>query len=468
MDAGLLDRALADANPWWRDVAWAERDVQLRRLAAAPFLYDPQALADLVPGGLYLLRGPRRVGKSTELKRTIARLLAGGVSARSIVYVSVEGWAASDLEQLLVQASGLLAGEPGQGFWFVDEVTATQGSWPAVVKRLRDGNLQFSEDTVVLSGSSATQLEEATKALAGRRGRATGTDRVLLQMPFADVARALGTDVPTLGRLSVSELTLDRLDELARAVRPFSPGLVTAWERYLQVGGYPQAVEDVVRRGGVAESLTDALFEVVHGDALVRARLSPAQTVAGLRSLSRSLASTLSVASVANDMDGAQGAVRARLEDLRRSFLAFPVHREQGLAPRPRSQAKWYFTDPLLATLAARRGAGGLPDVTALSEQQLAVSLLRSLERESPSAALRHDQLLHYRSATGAEIDFVAAAFDGVSVESKYVDRTWGRAFQTIASSPYRVGVVATRSGMRRHDHGWALPAGVLAALLDG
>lgn len=94
------------------------------------------------------------------------------------------------------------------------------------------------------------------------------------------------------------------------------------------------------------------------------------------------------------------------------------------------------------------------------------MALLRSLETANPHAAVRHDQLLYYRSRTTAEIDFVSAALNGVCVESKYVDRAWGRAFQTIESSPYRLGIVATRSGLQRHDGGWALPTSLLAFLL--
>jgi hypothetical protein len=79
---------------------------------------------------------------------------------------------------------------------------------------------------------------------------------------------------------------------------------------------------------------------------------------------------------------------------------------------------------------------------------------------------MRHDRLLYYRSSTGAEIDFVSASFAATCVESKFVDRSWGRAFQTIEAWGRSTGVVATRSGLKRHDGGWALPAGLVAFLL--
>jgi hypothetical protein len=118
------------------------------------------------------------------------------------------------------------------------------------------------------------------------------------------------------------------------------------------------------------------------------------------------------------------------------------------------------------ARFASEFGAGSPPDMSAVSEQQIAVALLRVLEAESPGAAVRHDSLLYYRSRTRAEIDFVGPTFAKTCVESKFVDRGWGRAFQTIEASGRRAGVVATRSGTRRHAGGWALPAGLVAYLI--
>lgn len=213
-------------------------------------------------------------------------------------------------------------------------------------------------------------------------------------------------------------------------------------------------------------TLREALWDVIHGDAFANSGLTSTQTQAILRSLSSSLGSLYSVGGMARAVGIAHQTATARLDALRRAFLAFPVPREQGLAPRPQSQSKWYFTDPLLARLASEFGAGSPPDRTVLSEQQIALALLRALERGSPGAAVRHDALLYYRSRTRAEIDFVSPAFSETCVESWFVDRRWGRAFQTIEASGRRTGIVATRSGTQEHEGGWALPAGLVAFLL--
>lgn len=470
MNTNDIDAELSAANPWWRDPDnWQDTDVQLRTARLSALAYDPRPLDDLTPGGLYILRGPRRVGKSTALKKLIVRRLGAGTPPRSIVHISVEGRTAQDVVDIVRRANTTwLRGDPGQRLWVIDEITGVKGPWPESVKRLRDSDAHFSADTVILTGSSAAKFEEARKQLAGRR-RAERSDRTLFQMGFRDVCRAFGIDLPTSP--SVAPATLGDSDLIREAVddiRPWLPDMIDAWDRYLFVGGYPQAVESELStpQAAAGTAMRDTLWDVIQGDAFEGPGLSPTQTQTILRSIASSLSSLYSVEGLAAAVNVAYATAGSRLDALRRAFIAFPVHREQGLAPRPQAQAKWYFTDPRLARLASEFGAGTSPDMTALSEQQIAVALLRALEAESPGAAVRHDTLLYYRSRTKAEIDFVSPAFTNTCVESKFVDRGWGRAFQTIEASGRRTGIVATRSGTKKHDGGWALPAGLVAYLI--
>ena len=68
MNEGQLTRALAAGNAWWRDSQWERDDRDLRPFTATTLDYEPTPLADIVPDGLYVLRGPRRVGKSLEIE----------------------------------------------------------------------------------------------------------------------------------------------------------------------------------------------------------------------------------------------------------------------------------------------------------------------------------------------------------------------------------------------------------------
>lgn len=468
MKPGSTQVQLAATNPWWRTEDWARDDRHLKRAASAPFRYRAGCLSDLHPGGLYLLRGPRRAGKSTEIKYAVADLIDAGVSPRNIVHAAVDGWRATDLRTLVTGAAGsFLHGVSGTRYWFIDEISSVSGDWPNTIKNLRDNDPAFAVDTVVLTGSSAARLHEVRKALAGRRGDVVGADRSLLPMRFGDLVRAAGMALPEIHPVPVSDLRTAAARDQVHMLLPYQHDLVALWETYLRVGGFPQAVVSWRHTGDVAASFVDALWDVIYGDAIAGARFSAPQTLTLLARLARNLCSPLAMADLARDVDATHHTVKDRLANLAESFLAWPCHQEQGLGPKLSAQSKWYFTDPLLARLAALRQLGGEPDLSQLSQQQVGVALLRHLHGAAVGDVADYDAVLYHRSRTRAEIDFVGRRLGGVAIESKYADATTGRDAQTLRASPWQ-GVIASRSVVQHGDSVDVLPAPVLTLLLGG
>ncbi len=467
MKPGEIQTRLSQTNRWWRSDDWQREDPDLRAAAAAPFDYQPGVLRDLTPGGLYLLRGPRRVGKSTEVKRAIADLLHTGISARRIVHVSVDGWQARDLRTLVSAARATFTATKTQDrYWFIDEITSVAGDWPNEIKWLRDNDAGFRTDTVVLTGSSSARLDEATKALAGRRGNATNTDRTLLPMSFTAFCAASGlSGLPVQPAVFLQDLHTPTAQAMIGELSAWLHDVVTTWETYLRVGGFPEAVASWHQTGEVAPSFIEALWHVIHGEAITSARFAPVQTQTLLAKLAANLCSPLNITHLARDVDVVPATASARLEDLRRTFLIWPALQEQGLLPKLGSRPKYYFTDPLLARLACMLGYGKEPDLTQLSQQQVGLALLRAMESQAPGSFGFPGRLLYYRSASRSEIDFVGRDLGQVAVESKYVDDRWGRELQTITASPW-FGILATRSGIEFGEHAWAVPAPILALIL--
>src|SRR6266511_2178476 len=86
---GPLLQDLTRANPWWSTASWEANDPHLTDAARAPFQRAPEVLDDIEPPNLYTLRGPRRVGKTTLLKQTVARLQKR-VDTRRICYFAAD------------------------------------------------------------------------------------------------------------------------------------------------------------------------------------------------------------------------------------------------------------------------------------------------------------------------------------------------------------------------------------------
>ncbi|MHB8325440.1 MAG: ATP-binding protein [Candidatus Dormibacteria bacterium] len=189
-------------------------------------------------GGLYMLYGPRRVGKKVSVKRAVQTLLASGVDPLRVVRITVDGWQANRLATLYEYVVRVLTSSVGDAtrYWFVDEVTACRGTWWLTVKNLRD-NTDFGRDCVVLTGSSNRGLDEAVKALAGRRGPVADPDRALLPMDFGDFCRSLSVRVPTVEGLRSDELRSNQARDTWLGLAPQTDDLVAAWQAYLEVGG---------------------------------------------------------------------------------------------------------------------------------------------------------------------------------------------------------------------------------------
>ncbi len=464
---GEMQRELLARARWWtKPTTWRLDDPDLRRARAAPFDYTAGVLDDLEPGGLYILRGPRRVGKTVEVKKAIERLVAQGTNPRLVLHLAADRLVARDLRTAVKAAADLTPS--ARRTWFIDEITAIREGWPAEIKWLRDNDARFAEDTVVLTGSSAADLGESVKALAGRRGDAAEPDRVLLPMSFRAFVRAVVDEPPpddAVPPTALEDLQPPVLAEAALAMAPWLDTLTAAWGAYISVGGFPTAVSCHV--GGESdEGFRRDLLDVVHGEALRGARWSKAQTDAFVRRLAQGVGSPTNRADIANHIGGSAGLVGRRIDALRDGFVAWPCFREANLRPKLRAQEKVYLVDPVFARLTRRPEQlnAGL-----LSEQQLGTALLRSFACDRPGGLLDFDSVLHHRTPTRKEIDFVGPSFGGAAIESKYVSgRRWRRAIPTLKASRWR-GVVATKDVLDLADPDLAaLPTGLLAWLIGG
>lgn len=469
MQSGELELQLSKTNLWWRQATgWETSDPDLRRASSGKLVYEPDPLADVTPSGLYVLLGPRRVGKSVEIKRTILRLIGAGIKPRSIIHAAADGWKDSDLgllEDVGRRAGGRDLAEPR--YWFIDEITAVQGNWAQRIKWLRD-NTSFGLDCVVLTGSSARDLEEATKALAGRHGTAVAPNRTLLPMGFRAFCDATGLqDLPRPGKFEPRDLLSDAAEAAISDFRPWLPDLVSQWELFLRIGGFPRAVDDYLRDAEVRDSFIEDLWSVYYGDAVRREQLTRVQAQTLLARLGDCLSTPVNRASIARDLGIDPKTVKARLQDLELSFLAWPCYQSNKGTPNLRSQNKVYFLDPLLARLAHLRNPEAVnpPAQSKISEQQIGMTLQQHYERRYPGSFTSFDHVMFERPTT-KEIDFIAPWMKDIPIEGKYVQGAWLQEAATMKAR-YGRGILATRSTIDCRGPLWAVPAPIIALLLS-
>lgn len=464
---GQLGQELSRQNPWWRTPDWARSDPDLRKAAQHHLGYQSNCLAQLEEGSLYILRGPRRVGKTVAVKQAIEHLLARGVPAHAIVRVAADGWSSADLRTVAANVALPPLPENIRRWWFVDEVTGVAGDWAAQVKWLRDNDPEFAEATVVLTGSSAEELTSATGALAGRRGSGSSLDRTVLPIGFRTFARLVFGHMPDVDRLELSGLR-DR--DAYRSVLPWLDDLVRAWEQYLSFGGFPVAVAAARAGIPVPDRFVDDMFEVVFRDTFATSRLSITTTMALLARIAEGMGSPANLSGIAGDVGVSQDAVTRHVRYLHNAYLLWhcPQKAEHTWTARLRAQDKLYAIDPLVARLPHLRNPAQ-PDLdpTIVTEMQIGLGVHRAACAAGIPWA--DDEFLFYvRTPARKEIDFVGEPLAGVALEGKYTEGgRWKGSAATVEASDWD-GILITRNVLDCTGTGaWAVPAGLFAYLVD-
>jgi uncharacterized protein len=185
--------------------------------------------------------------------------------------------------------------------------------------------------------------------------------------------------------------------------------------------------------------------------------------------LTRSLTSPLAVESLRKDMGvDSPHTAKARLQDLVFAYLAWPCHQRKGNGPKLSARSKYYLIDPLMARLAPPLRSQGMlaeADASAVSEQQLGIELLRNMEREQPGTYAHFSDIMYQRTS-GKEVDFCGPRIGKLGFEGKYVDSGWKREALTVRAA-FGAGVLATRSLLDTSGDVWAVPAPLIAWMLN-
>src|ERR1035437_4324719 len=321
---GILSETLAGLNPWWRTETWAAADRDLVRVRNSGLGYEADVLRDLQPGGLYVLRGPRRVGKTVASKQAIARLIDAGIPRLAIVRYAADGMSESDLRSL-VQRVALPSPPPGVNrWWFLDEITGATGDWAGTIKWLRDNDAAFADATVVLTGSNAEKLTEALGDWPGRRGEARNLDRAMLPIGFRTFVRLLVPDAPEAHpRLSIADLHSSIGRMAYQDLLPWVAVLGRAWDLYLLYGGFPVAAAAAERGEPIPDSFLDDIFAVIFRDVFRASQASQTMTTNMVSRLMEGMGSPANLSSIAEDSDMAPSTVIRHVDYLRNAYLAW-------------------------------------------------------------------------------------------------------------------------------------------------
>jgi uncharacterized protein len=292
-------------------------------------------------------------------------------------------------------------------------------------------------------------------------------------MSFAEILFATGSAALVPPRLSVAELQTSSAAATIQDFSYFTGELDLAWQKFLETGGFPRAVGSNHLRGEVDRVFARDLLAWLSSDVVPG---EPAESVTELISvLHRRSGSPLDVKSTADVLHTSRDRLRTRLERLVGTFGAIWCHQADGDGNRRQgSQSKLYFSDPLIARLPSLTDSSAAPpDLTRSTEAALGVGLARAVDALHPMRYVEQRAVAYLRTGSGSEIDFAALPVavgaqrtTSCPVESKWVSDGWRAEARTIAGK-YGRGIVATKDITDLTGAVWAVPAPILALLLQ-
>ena len=497
----MFDSAtLLTRNPWWTDRRAIERDPQVFAWDRAKVQWVPRLSKRIEwdKDVVYVLRGPRQVGKTTLSKLKIRGLLEEGVPSRAIFY-----WACDLVEspeRLADLIEGYLTfsrGESGRRYLFLDEITSVR-DWQKGIKALYDKGA-FKRATLLLTGSHTIDLKKGAETLAGRRGEVSRLedrlpDKVLLPMKFSEYAESRSPELFSLIRdldLLKAHHRHGLITRIAKGQLP--PELEEAhlhlreiqrcYEDYLVTGGVPRPINLHAESGRISRDVYETYVDLLVKD-IQRWGGSDHTLRAVVRRAVETLGSHVSLHNLREGTDVAShNTVSSYLEYLKDAFLlqaSFRLDRSSG-GPHYRGERKIHFNDPFLFH-AVRWWSAGLaadpfeeslryvrePQNTGfLSEGVVADHLARLLFSYYPSTRFDATALLFYsQSKAGRELDFVLKIPGGyLPVEVKYQARIRNEDgfgildFKKGGGSTK--GILLTRSSLKKHDSYLEMPVGL-------
>lgn len=276
-------------NPWWDDPAAVNNDDHIAMWG--PMGYTPGVLDEVMGNsgsGVYVLRGMRRVGKTTLMKVTIKRLLDNGVQPRRIMYYD-SGVPEKTREAVDYHASVANDSVTGHRYLFLDGAA----SMPKWVEHIGD-MLKAARDSVIVVSGYADEMVDTIdvgsripdfrrigsgpvrKSMPERFGVQRGNDITLMPMSFLESATRMDPEIGELVRNNDTFSPQSRQEIFGKLIRHEVDGrleeltgyksrLDKVLDTYLATGGMPHAVYEYMRRGlswdPVYEKHRDALSE---------------------------------------------------------------------------------------------------------------------------------------------------------------------------------------------------------------
>ncbi|MFN8944867.1 MAG: ATP-binding protein [Pseudobdellovibrionaceae bacterium] len=297
---------------FWEKTDWESEDRHLLSLKNMPFQRPFPAMT--LGSGLFIIRGPRQVGKSCWIKTLLSEQ-----DPKNCYYLSCE-----NIRDHLDLAE-VFKSQSNRKIFFLDEITFVDKWWRAV-KHQMDSSINL---TIVLTGSHSQDLKAGADRMPGRFGK--GGEFELLPMTYPEYIDAKMQAGWKIEKEQSAEL-----------------------EKFFRVGGFPIAVMEGGESGKIPLGAIEVYKKWLLGD-LIKLGKQEVFLKELLSQVALSMTSTISLQKLAQKTQmGSHMTAQAYVEILEACFALRTLY---AINPEEnhfhfKKQKKFYFRDPLIYWLA--------------------------------------------------------------------------------------------------------------------
>ena len=372
-----LQRVIHEQNPWWRQAKVPEPLAPLVERPLARLLW--QRLLDNEPPRYQLILGPRRVGKTTVLYQTVARLLDNGVDSSRIWWFRLDHPILlrenlGDLVHLAVESSGATTDRPV--YLMLDELVYAE-SWDAWLKSFYDD--QWPVKIAATSSAAAALHKGRVESGVGRWEEQHLTPYSLTE--YLDLAVAQRENVDAGGYIPWESLARE---DLASCIREMPLGLSRFSvysddrRRLMLTGGFPELLGFATEGSDEGHAYSEeylSLFSqrVLRPDAVERAVYKDIPQSFGVSSpmmlerllyvLADQVTGLLSPTNICTNLGIAAPTLDRYLSYLEKAFMVFTLpNYSASEAKVQRRGRKLYFLDSAVRNAALQRGLAPIDD----------------------------------------------------------------------------------------------------------
>lgn len=399
---------IAIGSPWWADRAWHEND---RHLLSAEnsrikFRHLREAFK-IMPSSIDIIRGPRQIGKTTELKFIVRELSAGKANPKSIGYFVCDIISKHKelFEVLKSFHQHLKVNGIKKGVFILDETTSVK-DWYKAVKGFVDLGLSKNIH-LILTGSSSIELERGHDRMPGRRNG--GKDYLFLPMCFSDFcSRTNPQKTPLAGnfkRIIQSKNSFEKFREDALIDAAYYKHNISL---YFKTGGFPKAVSDFVARRKISDD-TLLIYQSVLFSEFEKYKKNIIVLMQIMGEILKNISTPVSFNAIMRNVELASAnTVKEYVEMLNMAFLGLEVLCVdiQKKKPFHKKDKKLYFIDPVVFGILSEKFHLSYPADEKMAENLSAVHISRLFLADWAALGVLN-KLFYWKSKKGNEVDFV-------------------------------------------------------------